>query len=537
MDDLISIALAKKDLPIPYETKPTSNDLMVKYGFDNLYPLFLLSLYSKCPIHQSVINTKASYIIGGGLKAKDGSDLNININPIDSMNEFLDKIVKDFLIFNTFCVETQYNSLTFASETLAYYHIPAHSIRTNKDKTKFWYSEDWILKKQAQWIYERWQKDNPDPQSKLFYYDGYIPTNQRTYPEPEYSACLEAISTNIAIQAFNRNNIQNNFSPSKLITYYLGENVPKPIQDEIKYKLNKHFSGEGEKWMLVFANPGQEKIKIDNIDANTWDQAYQVTREASKDDIYEGHGINPSLMGKSTAGKLGNTQELELSYEIFKSNYIQSKRLQIESALSMLFKQEVEFVDKALFKTRISEATREKILTINELRQLDGLSPIEGGDKFISAPAQSQNQPVQVVQSIQQNEILSNQDINEEDLMKIEKLGFQKKDWIYLCEGNKDTLNTMRQIGGEKLNIVITLMYEYLVRPDVEPVISESRIFCKTLEKSNKYYSRADIQQMSNILGYDVLKYGGHFYTNPKTGITTEQCRHYWKSVIVKENR
>ena len=264
MEDLISIALAKKDLPIPYETKPTSNDLMVKYGFDNLYPLFLLNLYSKCPIHQSVINTKASYIIGGGLKAKGGSDLNITINPIDTMNEFLDKVVKDFLIFNTFCVETQYNSLTYASETLAYYHIPAHSIRTNKDKTKFWYSEDWVLKKQAQWIYERWQRENPDPQSKLFYYDGYIPTNQRTYPEPEYSACLEAIATNIAIQAFNRNNIQNNFSPAKLITYYLGENVPKPIQDEIKYKLNKHFSGDGEKWMLVFANPGQEKIKIDN---------------------------------------------------------------------------------------------------------------------------------------------------------------------------------------------------------------------------------------------------------------------------------
>lgn len=600
------IELAKQIIPQPTEARPIDNTIMVKYGSDNLYPYFLLNLYSKCPIHHAIIDTKASYIIGDGLKRKDGTDFNIKINNIDTIQEFLDKVVKDYLIFNSFAVETQYNDLTYKTETLAYYHIPAQNIRTNKEKSKFWYNDDWSFRNTKTYTYDRWRLSNNDSKSKVFWYDGYIPSVNRVYIEPDYNACIESVITDMSIRLFNRNNITSNFSPSKLITYYLGENVPKSIQDDIRYKLDKYFSGSGEKYMLVFANPGQEKIKIDNIDANSWDRAYEVTKASVKDDIYEGHSINAGLLGRETAGKLGNTQELELSYEIFKSNYIQSKRSQIESALSLLFGFDVEFVDRPLFKSRIPDTTKEKIYTINELRALENLPPLPDGDKLLTVPSGNANNNTNNNTQAQSQQFSKvEKRLTAEDFELVKDMGIPKSSYEFICNGGDEelskveirldqqqdiadyvlkndikgltirelkilirkdlgieiTVDSLRQtisdlndagvIKSEEVNgkIKITppvepnvpnsraiqVLYSYELKPNVSggPKIATSRDFCVKLIDNDRYYTRAEIQMMSEIFGYDVFAYTGGYYFNPETQITTPSCRHRWQPVIV----
>jgi hypothetical protein len=538
MEGLEIIQMAKQMIPQPYESRPQDNSVYIKYGTDNLYPQFILNLYQKCPIHASIINTKASYIIGDGLKYKDtGEPFELKPNAVDTLNEFLDKVVKDFLIHNKFAIETQYNELTFRTQTLAYNHVPAQTIRINKEKTKFWYSEDWALRRTPQFTWERWQLDNPDASSKLFYVDGYIPSLYSVYSEPDYMACVESIITDMAIRTFNRNNIQSNFSPSKIITYFLGESVPKSIQDEIKYKLDKYFSGAGEKYMLVFANPEQEKLKVENLDANTWDRAYEVTREATKQDIYEGHQINAALIGREVAGRLGNTQELELAYEIFKANYVQNKRSQIESALSVLFGVEVEFADRPLFKTRLADTTKEKVYTINELRAIENLPAIDNGDRLL---VQTPATPTQVPGQFPVQQQLSAQEYREltiEDFKSIEHLGYDKSGWTKIMDGTEEMLDAMRPMLKEELGTVVTVLYDYVVRANAAPLKTESRPFCREMEASNKYWSRQEIQQMTQQFGYDVYKFGGHWYRNPETGIITESCRHQWKPVIVRQNR
>lgn len=536
------IELAKASIPQPFESRPQDNSVYVKYGSDNLYPQFILNLYQKCPIHASIVNTKASYIIGDGLKVKStGQTFDLKPNPMDSLSEFLDKVVKDFLIHNRFSIETQYNELTYRDTTLAYNHIPVQNIRLNKEKTKFWFSEDWALRRTPQFTWNRWQVQNSDAKSKLFYVDGYQPTNYAVYSEPDYAACIESILTDMSIRTFNRNNIVSNFSPSKLITYYIGEGVPKSIQDEIKWKLDKYFSGAGEKYMLVFANPEQEKLKIQNIDANTWDRAYEVTKEATKQDIYEGHQINAALIGREVAGKLGNTQELELSYEIFKANYVQNKRSQIQSALSILFGVEVEFVDRPLFKSRMPETTKEKIYTINELRALENLPALEGGDRLLTSNPTAQTTQATLSACCGMKHNLSSQDevkkLSYEDFSRVSNLGFQKQEWTKICDGNEETLEQIKPMLKEELGTVVTVMYDYVVRNESAPLLTESRDFCQAVEESGKYFTRQDIVQMSQEFGYDVYKFTGGFYTNWQSGITTPWCRHRWFSVIVRKNR
>ena len=600
-NDLLNIDLAKQIIPSPYESKPVGNDIMVKFGMDNLYPSFLLNLYHQCPIHHSIIDTKAAYIIGDGLKIKGGGDLNFKPNVSESLDEFIDKIVKDYLIHNSFAIEVQYNNLTFKDKPLAFFHTPVHSLRTNREKDMFWYSEDWKTRRK-EFIYDRWNPNNQDAKSKIFWCDGYIPSINRVYMEPDYTACIESIVTDMSIRNFNRNNIVGNFSPSKVITYYVGENVSAVTQDRIKTQLDKYFSGSGEKYMVVFANPNQEKMKVENIDSNTWDRAYEVTRASVKDEIYEGHSISASLLGKETAGKLGNVQELEMNYEIFKANYVQNKRNQITSALSQLFGVEVEFVDRPLFKGRIPEATKEKVYTINELRAIDNLPPLPDGDRLLTPqPTQQVVQPNTSIQAKMEKQEFK---LTAEDYEKVKDMGIPKLNFEYLCDGDEETLSkveikldnqsdiadyvisndikglTINQlkilvrkdlginITGSELDSILSdldssgmikytkkdgvidikpptqpsmkpgkqvqVMYQYDVKPGLgQPLIPTSRDFCVKLVEDNRYYTRTEIQTMSQIFGYDIFTYTGGYYYNPETNTTTPSCRHKWTSVVV----
>lgn len=53
-----------------------------------------------------------------------------------------------------------------------------------------------------------------------------------------------------------------------------------------------------------------------------------------------------------------------------------------------------------------------------------------------------------------------------------------------------------------------------------------SRPFCKKMLELNRFYTRTDIQEMSQFLGYDVMRRAGG-----------DGCRHEWVSQIVTKKR
>lgn len=93
-----------------------------------------------------------------------------------------------------------------------------------------------------------------------------------------------------------------------------------------------------------------------------------------------------------------------------------------------------------------------------------------------------------------------------------------------------------------KENKVISLksLYKYALSPYIkgEPDIlpdDRTRPFCERLLNLKKLYSRKELDDISDRLGYDVWTRRGGFYTNPNTGETTPFCRHIWQSVTVIE--
>lgn len=79
------------------------------------------------------------------------------------------------------------------------------------------------------------------------------------------------------------------------------------------------------------------------------------------------------------------------------------------------------------------------------------------------------------------------------------------------------------------------VLYSYEERPNIPEAKSGSRPLCEKLYGSGLFFTREEIQNISNQLGYSVFQLCGGWYTNPNTGRRTPYCRHEWKRNVVVE--
>ena len=84
------------------------------------------------------------------------------------------------------------------------------------------------------------------------------------------------------------------------------------------------------------------------------------------------------------------------------------------------------------------------------------------------------------------------------------------------------------------------VLYSYEERKGVPAARSGSRPLCDKLFNAegpgkSLLFTREEIQNISNQLGYSVFQLCGGWYRNPNTGRTTPYCRHEWVRNVVIE--
>jgi len=81
------------------------------------------------------------------------------------------------------------------------------------------------------------------------------------------------------------------------------------------------------------------------------------------------------------------------------------------------------------------------------------------------------------------------------------------------------------------------VLYSYEERKNVPAAKSGSRPLCDKLyqDGNSLLFTREEIQNISNQLGYSVFQLCGGWYRNPNTGRTTPYCRHEWVRNVVIE--
>ncbi|WP_313268746.1 hypothetical protein [Sphingobacterium sp.] len=589
--------------PLPIEPKQNNDDRPIFWGQDNLYPNFLIDIADKSSLHGSILNSKSNYIFGDGLiDKKSGEFLNeIQVNEDDSLSELIKKCINDLVYFSAFAIEVTFNQL---GEPYNYYHVPLQHVRMNNSKTTYFVNKDWKNTPRTVLSYPKYfPKSNDTTEPKIFYFSSYNVSVNNTYPSQDYK-CIESAVTDMLVTTLFKNNVANGFSLTKVIKTFKGI-----LNDDDKARTTKKFreifsGADGENLLVEFNSPQEKGMEIDTIEADDYASKLVEVIKKTERNILSAHQATSSILfGVEKEGSLGNATELENAYQLFKNNYVKDKRIEIVNAFNKLFQADdrlpvIDLKDKErLFKPELDSATKEKIMTINELRSEAGLEPLPDGDTLLTT-----NQSFSADKKKDDDEIES-YSATIEDFEKVKHLGTAKEEFIvigkakfsgcghyhfasnynsieeYLLD-NKIEGMTLDEIAikiGKELNqnvskqevqnaiellknaglisaktntannIIhtapstianankIEVWYDYVKRDEADgnTIIPTTRHFCEAVINSNKYFSASDIQKFSIAFGYDVKTHCGGYWKNKTTGVINKHCRHEWVPVKV----
>lgn len=380
---------AKTVTPLPIERAANGSESYVNWGDRNEYPNFLLELYDTVPLHQSIINSKVDYLIGEGMTDKStGKPMDKMFTTKDTPAQFAQKVAFDLTIFNWFAVGVQYNVF---GKPILLFHIPGNHVRTNKAKSKFWISDDWAASTSKQMSYGAFKPGiNKDLETKVFLYSSYTPSIAKVYPSIKYKSAIVNMVTEAIITQFNKNDLEGGFSAAHIINFFKG--IPGDKQaNEFQEKFEEAYSGEkGGKWIINFNQPPTNQtpaapITVETVQSPDYSTKLDGINKKNETNILTAHQApSRALFGIEQAAGL-NGNDLENAFSIFSNVWVKNNRNNLEDGLNSIFKHigipEVEFKSSGfVLPKNLSDATKEKVYTKNELRAIDGLPAIPDGD-------------------------------------------------------------------------------------------------------------------------------------------------------------
>lgn len=399
-----------------------ANKDYVSYGSKNDYPLQMIELKNQSSMHNAIIQSITSQVIGKGLKIKnDVKD--------DSLQEFLDncnskgeslydvlqKIVYDYILFGGWSSSIVWKR---SQEQFELYHTDFSTIRSGKMDEKgnineYYFSENWkSTKSQIKEINSFSYTKRSGTQ--LYYYKKYSQNNVY-YPLPDYIGTINWVLLDIKISEFFNSYLDSGCFPSLYINYNNG--IPSDdVKDEIYNSLLNEYQGSAQagKVIVSFSEGKDASPDVIPLNNNNDDAKFGQLSALVNQQILSGWRItSPELIGIQTAGKLGTSSLIE-AQQLFYRTVIQPKQTDILKEINFLlrlngFQNEIEIENIQPVEYTLSENTMTQIMTINELRNLVGVEPIENGDRFIGSPLpveQIDNQPNTEQEIIQDEDVV-----------------------------------------------------------------------------------------------------------------------------------
>ena len=338
----------------------------MSYGRDNLYPNELMRMLDSSPLHGSIVEFKTLMVAGAGItlnglgvqetrdylnQMEPNAALKIRKlldtpNSGENLHEIVTKISADWQIFGALAIEITW-SRDF-SEIARIKHIPVMRVRSGKicegNVEEYFYSRDWSKFRQKGFEPVRiptFDRANKEEAVQLLYH-----RRERAdldyYGSPSYNSALGWINIHSQMALYHNSNIKNGFNPSFVITFNNPPPTPEGKQELIN-KLKKQFGGaENTGKAVVFWNTGgrpEDAPKIEPVNVSNINKQFTVLQEQVRSEIISGHRItSQQLIGISTAGQLGATQELETAYKIFQATVITPDQLVIEKIINKIFR-------------------------------------------------------------------------------------------------------------------------------------------------------------------------------------------------------
>jgi DNA-binding Lrp family transcriptional regulator len=394
------------DVKVPV-MKEVPNKGWVLFGEDNKFPNMLLNMFNKSSKHNGIVLGKVNYIVGKGF------DNVTQANAYENSNEILKKLSLDIEVFGGCYVEVQYNEL---GKIGAYYHVPYHKVRSNKDNTQF-FVKDWdSYKKNDEPKVFLAYNPNQDVkmlrnQTQILYYKEYRP-GVETYSYPGYMGALNAIQTDIEISKYHLSTITNGMFASKMISFF--EGIPSEEEKrEIEKGFKSKFTGSENAGNIVlnFGKDPAKRPQLDDLSSTELDKHFDILAKSIQQELFSGHQVvSPMLFGVRVEGQLGGRSEIREAYEIFKATYANDK----QQALELLFKEitgvEAKIVPVEPIGFEFSETVVSQNMTKDEIRQKIGLEPLSDE---IKTQAQVISENINSLSPLVANKVLESMTVDE----------------------------------------------------------------------------------------------------------------------------
>jgi len=314
----------------PYRGDNIDCPKYMKFGTDNQYPEYLISLYNQSSTHASCVNAIVQAITGEGLITEDEDILKVANREGESWNDIFGKVALDYKLFGGYALEIIYSrDRTSIAEI---YHVDfSHVCAMEKnDRNKipgYYISSEW----KPIWNYNIEQDDKELPQlpafnlqkradepKQMLYHNPYRP-GQQYYPLPDYVAGSKVIDLDQEVDNFHISNITNGLAPSLAITTYTNANDEE--RQAIENMLRLQYEGTGNAGNMLYMDVADPSLKPDitPIPQSGADDYYTTLNDVVAQKILTSHRItSPALLGiKENTGLGNNAEELETAYRLF----------------------------------------------------------------------------------------------------------------------------------------------------------------------------------------------------------------------------
>jgi hypothetical protein len=620
---VVNVFSNASNIPNANEDKDRSRGI-IKWGSGNDYPLYLIDLLNGSATHGGIVKGKVNYIAGEGIRVLSGDltkFLENPYNPDHTIEDIVMAMVEDLEVFGMMAIKGTWN---MTGERVAKWeYMDMSSLRISEDRKTWKYSNDWTATRQDDSTgFKSYPVFNPENPVGSFVIVWTLPykkgrNEKGYYGKPPYISCITDIDTERQISIFHRNNIYNAFKLGTLVTFTDGmpENTQeaKKIAASLRDDASSMDNAGGIK--VTFADGKEKSPIVQSLTGDDLAERYLQTAEFVESNIVKGHSaISGLLFGVKTEGQLGGATEMMEAFDLLDKSYLQNRKEFVNRALSELvrlsgFAGEVEIVgvdfseEEGINRTgellnNMSPLLAGKVLnnlTVNEIRAIAGLSPVEGGDvlsigeseqfsakekdpvieefkkvgrskkdvQFYHSIPVSHDLDIKGVQSFEAGvfdtigSVIAQLDDYDKNVLSMVRDG---QDGTSIAKATDSTIkqvaesmerlrtlglltakNQVTNVGNdvvESADIPIQefeVLYSYEVRSDVPPAKSGSREFCQFLIDRDMLYTRAEIEDISNRVDRDVWRYRGGFYNNPRTGDTTPWCRHFWQLNLVRK--
>jgi hypothetical protein len=324
---------------VTYPEFKKSNRGWISYGADNLLPQRIIDLNNLSAVNKSIIENKVTYICGAGVD--DETQFCGMPNGLDTWDDLLEKLAKDYVTFGGFCFQVIRNA---SSLHVSLYHTDFSKVRVGEVNDYgvpmgYYLSNDWTRTTGALApvpIKAYGSEELVSGEPFLFYYKDYDPSLDY-YPIPNYYAALDYVEADGLLGKFYRNSIQSGFTPSVIIS--MPSNPDDGAKEQFNHDLKQTFSGtNGANAMVVlWGEGGDVKPVITPFAANRNSDVYNNVNAIIFQKIISAHRLtSPTLAGLAGSGNLGgNANEIVNAYILYSKTVIHKLRRKLLDTLNV----------------------------------------------------------------------------------------------------------------------------------------------------------------------------------------------------------